>query len=226
MKSVFFSILLSLVIPAFAEIKFTHRTDHFCTHQPVLYEIAMRTTGAIIEFGCGNGSTDLLHEICKQTGRILITVEDDLVWMQKFTDKYRGDGYSEDNSGWHKFFYIPGKYDHENPKHWIDFMDSCELLQTMDFDLCFIDQNPLLARYETIKRFKDRAKYIILHDCDHFAYHGIFGKVVNSTRSKNQLDFGDVFRNFKVYYSLYGGPPTLLGSNFEEDLPTINYADY
>lgn len=52
--------------------------DDWSTHQPVLYAIAMSTTGPIIEFGCGNGSTDLLHEICEKEGRTLITLEEGL----------------------------------------------------------------------------------------------------------------------------------------------------
>jgi hypothetical protein len=120
--------------------------DVWSTHQPVLYAVAMSTTGPIIEFGCGNGSTDLLHEICEKEGRILITLDDDLNWLNKFAQKYLGKGYNSDNSGWHKFYFVPGKKrkDPENPAHWVDFMEHFELLSSIDFDVCFIDQSPWL----------------------------------------------------------------------------------
>jgi hypothetical protein len=215
----------------FADIQFTHRTDGYATHQPVLYEMAMRTTGPIIEFGCGNGSTDLLHEVCKQTGRILVTVDDDLNWLMRFAEKYRGDGYEEDNSGWHKFFYVAGKYDHADPRHWVDFLESSALLKTMNFDVCFVDQSPWLGRYETIKWFKGRTKYIIVHDCDYYPTNCVFGKIVGHTGRHPILDFGDLFRHSKVYYPLEPwvcdtGPPTLLGSDFEVDLPEIDFSNY
>ena len=206
--------------------------DPYVTHQPILYEIARKTTGPIIEFGCGNGSTDLLHEICKKDNRILISIDDDFNWLNKFSQKYLGDGYEPDNLGWHKFYYVPGKKDNINPEHWIKFFEEFELLKTLNFDVCFIDQSPWLARYETIKMFRHKARYVILHDCNYFPEQGIFGKVIkpliSATCTPGVFDFSDVFAYFKVYFPPCPwpgptGPPTLLGSNFESDLPDIDY---
>lgn len=220
-----------------AEIAFQHLWNDWATHQPVLYEMATRTTGPIIEFGCGNGSTDLLHEICKSSKRLLITVEDDFEWMSKFTEKYLGDGYEEDNSGWHKFFFVPGKLNIINDtkaQHWISFLDNFSLLETIMFDICFVDQSPGQARTETILRLKDKAKYIILHDCDCYL-SDILGKTIQPMNSEKCIpgiyDFSKTFRFFKVYFPLapwpgLSGPPTLLGSNFISYLPEINYHNY
>ena len=46
------------------------------------------TRGPVIEFGCGDGSTALLHEICKESGRILVSLDDDLKWLDKSRKKY------------------------------------------------------------------------------------------------------------------------------------------
>jgi len=208
--------------------------DDWSTHQPVLYAIATSTKGPIIEFGCGHGSTDLLHEICEKEERILITIEDDLEWLTKFSEKYQGHGYNPDNSGWHKFYYVPGKNldDRENPAHWIAFMDEFELLDQLSFDVCFIDQAPWLARYETLKRMKDRARFVVVHDVDYFPMNGVFGKVIKPIvdRNKGQFDFSDVFSTFQVYFPNQPwpadtGPPTLLGSNFEKVFPTVDYSN-
>ena len=232
-----FSAILILFNVLNAQIEFVYRWNDWATHQPVLYEIATNTTGPIIEFGCGDNSTDLLHEICKRTNRILVTVEDDFEWMNKFAQKYLGDGYSEDNSGWHKFYFVSGKSTIENDtkaEHWITFLDNFELLKTMNFDLCFIDQSPWQARIETILRLKNKARYIILHDCDYFV-SGALGETIQPMNSKDCVpgiyDFSKTFKYFKVYFPLkpwpgLSGPPTLLGSDFESILPDIDYNNY
>ncbi|MBI3236489.1 MAG: hypothetical protein HYZ48_02100, partial [Chlamydiales bacterium] len=204
------------------EVRFLHRTNAFATHQPVLYEIGNRTDGPIIEFGCGDGSTDLLHAICKKNKRLLISIDDDEEWLKKFARKYLGDGYEEDNSGWHMFFFVPGvnRNDPENCDHWIAFLDNNPLLKALHFDLCFVDQAPWMARLETIKRFRSKSKYIILHDCDYFPEKEIVGTTIVHTDYKNGIQgiylFDDILRYSRVYYPLkpwplFSGPPTLLG---------------
>jgi len=208
--------------------------NEYGTHQPVLYEIVNRTKGPVVEFGCGNGSTDLLHEICKKQGRLLISIDDDLSWLNKYRQKYLGDGCSPDNSGWHLFFYVPGKKGNSHD-HWLQFFKECSLLNNLNFELCFVDQSPWLARYETIKKFRNKVKYIILHDCDFFPRTGICGKVIKHSDSAAYVpgvfDFSDIFAYFKVYFPpapwpLFSGPPTLLGSNFISDLPDVDYIKY
>ncbi len=209
---------------SFLHAEITFNKNAWATHQPVLYEIAARTTGAILEFGCGDNSTDMLHEICKKEKRLLISMDDNYDWIQKFKDKYLHDGYEEDNSGWHKFFYVAKKPSSNDASHWMEFLNSCALLKNLQIDLCFIDQSPWEARTETVMRFKDKAKYIILHDCDYFTA-GQLGKVKRQTNMKKQepgtFDFGKTFTHFKVFFpskpwACPSGPPTLLGSNLEE----------
>lgn len=218
--------------------------DTYGTHQPVLCAIANSTNGPIIEFGCGDGSTDVLHEICKKTQRILISVDDNLEWLNKYKQKYINDGYSEDNSGWHKFLFVPGRTNDSDPSHWVTFLNTCQLLDQFDFDLCFIDQSPGLARTDTIMRFKDKARYVILHDCDMYVAKDYerfvptqqaVGKEIQPLNSRLNIpgiyDFSKTFRSFKVYFPLkpwpgHSGPPTLLGSNIESTLPEIDYKNY
>lgn len=224
MSCVFFS-ALCLSGTLHANFAFSHRTDPYRTHQPVLYEIAIHTSGPIVEFGCGYGSTDMLHEICKENKRLLISLDDNLEWLLKFSEKYSND------SEWHKFIFVPGKNldDMDNPRHWVEFMNICELLK-MNFDICFVDQHPWLGRFETIKHMKDKARFIILHDCDYFPMNGVFGTTLKASdiNSPGVFDFSEIFRNFKVYFPIgsWTGPPTLLASDLKQDFPDINFNAY
>ena len=137
-----------------ATIKFSYNESPYRTHQPILYEIATNTNGPIIEFECGNGITAMLHEICESSGRLLISLDDNLEWINKFRQRHLGNGYTEDNTGWHKFYFVPGKKDDLDPSHWVKFFENFQLLQPINFDVCFIDQSPWLARHETIKRIE------------------------------------------------------------------------
>ena len=179
--------------------------------------------------------TDLLHEICKKDKRILISIDDDLGWLSKFTQKYLGDGYELDNSGWHKFFFVPGKTAHNNddPQRWIDFLDNFELLKIMDFDVAFIDQNPWLGRTETIKRLKHTSKYLIIHDFNYYPMNNIFGKVIRLAINGDPgvFDLSDTFKYYRVYFPnttwpyLYG-PGTLVTSETEPNFPDVDFNNY
>ena len=121
--------------------------------------------------------------------------------------------------------------DRENPSHWVNFMDKFDLLSLLDFDVCFIDQSPWLARYETVKRMKDRARFVLVHDVDYFPTNNIFGKTIEpiAHRQPGKFDFSDVFSTFRVYFPNqpwpgHTGLPTLLGSNFEETLPEVDFS--
>lgn len=212
-----------------AQETFQFNWNPYATHQPVLYKMAKITTGPIIEFGCGDGSTDMLHAICQETGRLLISIDHDEEWLSRYSNKYLGNGHNEDNSGWHKFLLVPKHEGNTLLQDWILFLDECPVLKNIDFDVCFVDQSPGPARTETILRLKDRAKYVILHDCDMYVC-GELGQQILPMDRENQIpgiyDFSQTFSTFQVYFPPKpwagpSGPPTLLGSNFEEEFPEI-----
>lgn len=214
--------------------KFTFAWNTYATHQPILYEMAKKTTGPIIEFGCGDGSTAMLHNICREDQRLLISVDHDEEWLYKYSEKYLGDGFFRDNSGWHQFILVPKHEGNSLLEDWILFLDESEFLKTTPFSLCFVDQHPGPARTETIVRLKNLATYIILHDCDMFVC-GELGKQIEPLDQEKQIpgiyDFSQTFLYSKVYFpptpwAGHTGPPTLLGSNFSNDLPEIDFHNY
>lgn len=213
-----------------APFQFIHQTHPYATHQPILYEIASHTEGPIIEFGCGDGSTDLLHQICKEKKRLLISLDDDRAWLEKVQKKY-----AHEDCEWHQFYFVPGKKDDLNPDHWVTFFNEHPFLKELIFDVCFVDQSPWLARYETIKRFKSHAKFVILHDCNYFPEQKIFGSIIEplirDKRIAGKFDFGDMFAYFKVYFPPHPwpantGPPTLVASDCIDTFPEIVWEKY
>jgi hypothetical protein len=196
-------------------------SDPYNSYYPVLQHYLRSTSGTVIEFGSSQVSTSLLHEMCRMMGRKLITIDDDFERILFFRQLYAGDGYRPYNDGWHQLYYVSGKYDDHDHHHWIEFFDSVPELIEQEFSICFIDQSPWLARYETLKRFKSISQYVILHDCNYFPEQQIFGTIVEPLVRKIQspgvFDFSDELSSFYVYYPsrpwpFETGPPTLVGS--------------
>lgn len=58
--------------------------DIVSSHQRLLIAAAMRTTGTMLELGCGWYSTPLLHEIAVAQKRLLITMDNQPYWLPMF----------------------------------------------------------------------------------------------------------------------------------------------
>ena len=124
--------------------------DPFSTHQPVLYEAVLRTEGAILEFGCGDGSTRLLHHLCAEKERSLFTFDNDWKWLSR---------YKEYETDWHKLIYVDD---------WGKLLVNVGRRSWMYCDIAFIDQGPFEARATTVQLVKETARFVIVHDIDYF----------------------------------------------------------
>ena len=69
----------------------------FGTHMAPLITAVVNTNGAVLEMGCGDFSTPLLHAICSADKRFLLSAEDDKKWMNYFLDL---------SCDWHQFQYV------------------------------------------------------------------------------------------------------------------------
>ena len=192
--------------------RFLH--DPFATHQPVLYEAVLCTTGPVIEFGCGHGSTPMLHHLCTRQNRKLLTLDTDKEWLDKFT------GYA-------------------TPQHAFIHVDNWDAALIGDdrvvepCDVAFVDQAPFEARYYTILAIRNTAKFIVLHDCDYFPDREMLGTTqvaICHAEQKGSRTYH--FKHYKEFFPLepwphpYTGPPTLLASNFESCDWDIDFEKY
>jgi len=113
--------------------------DKHQTHQPLLLACMYMTDGPVLELGCGNGSTLLLHSMCGVEKRKLVTLESDRKWLKEFTTLRRK---------WHKVEYTKGWLGlPEYKRHW---------------GLVFVDHGVARLRGRTIDELD--ADVIVAHD--------------------------------------------------------------
>lgn len=136
--------------------------DEWATHQQALVHAVMRTNGSVLEMGCGNYSTPILHEICTLQKRRLISVDNNKEWSDIFIS-------------------------FANEYHEIRFIESWDALDG-EYDVVFIDHAPAERRKVDIERFKDKCKIMVIHDYlqDHIYHHH---DIINTFKYKKVFNF-------------------------------------
>jgi len=125
----------------------------FGTHITPLLAAVMATKGDVVEFGMGDFSTPLLHEIIKSqrkdgSDRKLISFETDKLWLSNFKDL---------TSRWHSII---------NVDDWNKVS-----LNHFNLSVLFIDHAPAQRRRLDILKYADSAKIIVVHDTDKMKYY-------------------------------------------------------
>lgn len=124
------------------------------THQKYLKECILKTSGNILEFGCGDYSTKFILDLIKDTNRKLISVENNLEWYLKISQTYL------ENEN-HKYIFTT------------NYQKTCEELKNQMYSVVFIDGSPWETRITALKNLKENAEYIIIHDADYFTRRGL-----------------------------------------------------
>ena len=135
------------------------------SHLPALLECVLRTTGPVLEMGAGLWSTPVLHAVCEQQARRLVTVEEGAVWREKFQEYMRG---------WHLFL---RSYD-------------AALVDAIGWSVALID-HAKDRRQRDLIRLADRAEFLVVHDANcpkvygydfsAFTYRREFGRLAPTT---------------------------------------------
>ena len=128
------------------------------THFPVLATIAANTSGPILEMGCGDYSTPMLHALCAPTKRMLVSTDADKRWLELFVDMQRD---------WHTFTYVPA-YEPHSERNNLGFSVGQHVWDTIGSDthwsMVFIDHTPGLRRVDDIARLRSHTDIFVIHD--------------------------------------------------------------
>ena len=115
-------------------------TPGWSSHIPILVKILEKTQGDVLELGVGLFSTPLLHWLCQDQQRNLVSFES----QQKYFDLNR-----QFQSDSHHLSLIADWDQIDIDRHW---------------SVAFIDHEPAERRVVEIKRLAKSADYLIIHD--------------------------------------------------------------
>jgi hypothetical protein len=192
-------------------------SNPYFTHQPVLHTLLSKTNGSILELGCGEGSTELIHKFSEKYNRKVVSIESDKQWAQRYIEKYTTNN--------HEFIVVEHSID-----SWNKITDT---MSNQHWDLIFIDQGIWEPRAYSFKKLKDKANYMILHDCDFFPENNMLGQSIEKYIDKNnrgKRNWDNEIKYSKEYFPIvfpgHTGPPTLLASNFNSCDIDVDFSKY
>lgn len=140
---------------------------------PVLIKAVQNTNGPVLELGAGFFSTPLLHWLCAEQSRELVTFEDQ-------QEPY--DFAKQFNTDTHEVNFVTD-WDKVNFKK-------------NNWDVAFIDHG-WQRRVKDILRLKNRAKYIVIHDTEEkvYGYDKIWSKFKHIYHWNFDLPYTSVVSN-------------------------------
>lgn len=151
----------------------------YTTYMGVLIKVVLMSEGDVIELGAGPASTPLLHWLCKDMNRKLISYEIDPEYYE-YARQYQSN------------------------LHRIRFVTNWDEVDTKTHrGLVFIDHNPFNRRGPDTIRFKDSADYIVMHDTDcEQDFQMVWPNFKNAYTWKDSRPWVSVVSNFKSLSSL------------------------
>ena len=118
----------------------------YCSHFPVLVKVLSVTKGAVLEVGMGLFSTPILHWLCFDQGRKLISLDSNEEFIQ-LNRRFASE-----------------KHEVHLIKNWDDFDFNRE------WDVVFVD-NERNMRAPVIKKIANNTNYVIVHDSEEYSYY-------------------------------------------------------
>ena len=136
--------------------------DAYTTHIAPLVTAVMQTDGPVLELGCGDTSTPVLHAICAAQRRPLLSADTDEAFISRFANL---------RSEMHTFKFVPA-YVRRSPDNPDGSAWDSVGQETPDgrWSVVFVDHRPGERRREDIARFADRADIVVVHDTEEASY--------------------------------------------------------
>lgn len=116
------------------------------SHIPVLVKALAQTTGPVLELGTGHSSTILLHMLCAEAERKLVSYDNDPVFIDLFR-KFR------------------------TPDHVIELVNWDNVDISGDWGVVLVDEGPAENRIKSIKKLANSAELLVLHDTEDPVYN-------------------------------------------------------
>jgi hypothetical protein len=126
---------------------------------PVLVPLVQKTTGPVLELGCGFYSTPLLHWLCHEQGRPLFTYEGNEEWYEQLASFHRRNHYVR----------------------YVDDWDSIDLSD--DWGCALVDHAPAERRYLDVLRLA-HAGFVVAHDAGNTAADYGYDKIGDEFKYK------------------------------------------
>lgn len=160
-------------------IDFSYSTT-YSSHLPILIKVLQLSSGPVLELGSGVFSTPVLHWLCLEAKRPLITYEN---YQEHFE--------------MNKVF--------ASPEHEVKFINSWDeaQIENTHWGVVFVDHKPGERRVIEIRKLANIADYIIVHDTepDHDKYFGFIDKAFPLFKYrynyKRRRPYTSVLSNFK-----------------------------
>ncbi len=147
----------------YAWIRSIHDGNKFPTYKQHLIEAVKQTKGPVLCFGANELVTPVLHKLCEEQDRLLVTVEGDTSVLEKFE---------------HLIV----------PHHFIDVdpdPSRSKWLERDDWGVIFIDHAQGSTRRVTIETARTRAELVVVHDSENLEY----GLALPLDSFKHKTDF-------------------------------------
>ena len=152
------------------------------SHIPILVKVMNLSQGPVLELGMGLFSTPLLHWLCLEQKRQMVSYDNSLEWVKM-----------------NKTF--------ESPIHRILYTQTADWESAgadRHWGLALVDHHPGIRRGIDAIRLKDKADYVVVHDSDlltEYGYENIYQHFKYSYDWKRRKPWTTVLSNF---YSLEG----------------------
>ncbi len=116
----------------------------FGSHMAALAAAVLQARpGPVLEYGVGHYSTPLLHFLCEETGRHLVSLESDPEWAARFNSMRTAQHTIEVVSSWSA---------------------TDPLVERNKWSVVLIDHAPEERRAQDIRRVRDLAEFVVVHD--------------------------------------------------------------
>jgi hypothetical protein len=154
--------------------------DAYNTHRVVLTHLLnVVTEGDVFEFGMGNFSTPMLHSICEEQDRKLLSTDNNLKWFEKFI-----------------------LYKNKNHNMFVFEIDKILLKQydffNSHFSVVFVDAAPAEVRQPFIDLMQNCTDYFVVHDTESAGYRYDFSKFKHVLTYKKIVPWTSILSNLDV----------------------------